>query len=34
MLGGLCAAHCLIHFPAESVKLDEGETVTVELLSW
>jgi molybdopterin molybdotransferase len=34
MLGGLCAAQCLIHFPADSVKLDKDETVTVELLSW
>jgi molybdopterin molybdotransferase len=34
MLGGLCAAHCLIHFPAEAVKLDKDEPVTVELLSW
>lgn len=33
MLGGLCAAHCLVHFPAEAVKLDKDEAVTVELLS-
>ncbi|MCX6601529.1 MAG: molybdopterin molybdotransferase MoeA [bacterium] len=34
MLGGLCAAQCLVHFPAEAVKLDKDEPVTVELLSW
>jgi molybdopterin molybdotransferase len=34
MLGGLCAAQCLVHFPAEAVKLDKDEAVTVELLSW
>ena len=34
MLGGLCTAQCLIHFPAEAVKLDKDEAVIVELLSW
>jgi molybdopterin molybdotransferase len=34
MLGGLCAAQGLIHFPADSAKLDKNEAVTVELLSW
>ena len=34
MLGGLCAAQCLVHFPAEAVKLDKDDAVTVELLSW
>lgn len=34
MLGGLACADCLIRFPAEQSSLAEGETVTVEVLSW
>lgn len=34
MLGGLSAADCLIHFPADARELSAGQTVSVELLSW
>lgn len=34
MLGGIAAANALIHFPAEAVELNEGESVVVEMLAW
>jgi molybdopterin molybdotransferase len=34
MLGGLCAAQCLIHFPADATVIEKDAMVTVELLSW
>lgn len=34
MLGGLVAADCLIHFPAEAERLAPGERVTVTVLRW
>ncbi|MBY0358656.1 MAG: molybdopterin molybdotransferase MoeA [Candidatus Obscuribacterales bacterium] len=34
MLGGLCQANGLIVFPADKEKLEEGEMVVVNILSW
>jgi molybdopterin molybdotransferase len=34
MAGGLAAANCLIHFPAEDCELAAGEEVEVSLLRW
>ncbi|NUN96250.1 MAG: molybdopterin molybdotransferase MoeA [Candidatus Omnitrophica bacterium] len=34
MLGGLAEANCLIRFPLEEDRLEEGAKVEVELLSW
>jgi len=34
MLSGLAGADCLIHFPLELDVLDEGQTITIDRLSW
>jgi molybdopterin molybdotransferase len=34
MLGGMAAANCLIHLPAETERVAEGERVEIEFISW